>query len=234
MHLLYLDESGHPDDPNLQHVVLAGFSTFERQAYWFSRELDAIAQRFNPADPASIELHGSPMRQGRDGWSAYPVQDRLQAMEDVLRVFANSHHSNRIFAVVINKDVFSRDCPGEDVIEYAFEQMASRFDPYLMRLYRAGDTQRGIVIFDKSTYETTLQNLAINFRETGHRWGVLRNLAEVPLFLDSKASRLIQLADMTSFSIFRNFERNDARFYDLISNRFDQSGGVVHGLHTMI
>ncbi|MGN6318255.1 DUF3800 domain-containing protein [Trinickia sp.] len=33
MHLLYLDESGHPDDPNSEFFVVAGFSVFERQTH---------------------------------------------------------------------------------------------------------------------------------------------------------------------------------------------------------
>ena len=60
-----------------------------------------------------------------------------------------------------------------------------------MRLHKANDTQRGIIIFDKATYKSTIQNLATDFRTIGHEWGVVRNLSEVPLFLDSKASRLV-------------------------------------------
>lgn len=56
------------------------------------------------------------------------------------------------------------------------------------------------MIFDKSTYEETIQNLATDFRTVGHQWNVIANLAEVPLFLDSKASRLIQLADLVAYA----------------------------------
>ncbi|MFC6191281.1 DUF3800 domain-containing protein [Dyadobacter subterraneus] len=117
-----------------------------------------------------------------------------------------------------------------DPVELAFEQIASRFDHYLARLYNQNNTQRGIIIFDKSTYETTIQGLATNFRTIGHSWGVLRNLSEVPLFLDSKASRLIQLADLVAYSIFRKYEHGDTQFFSIIENRFDQVGGIKHGL----
>ena len=33
MHLFYVDESGHPADPNQEYFALAGFSVFERQGY---------------------------------------------------------------------------------------------------------------------------------------------------------------------------------------------------------
>ncbi len=86
------------------------------------------------------------------------------------------------------------------------------------------------MIFDKSTYETAIQGLARDFRTIGHTWGVLRNLAEVPLFIDSKASRLTQLADLVAYAIFRKYEFGDNSFFSMIENRFDKSGGITHGL----
>lgn len=227
MHLLYVDHSGEPTDPKQRFIVLAGLSIFERQGCWISQELDRIAGRFDPADPGSIEFHRSPMRQGRDGWDGFSVPDRMQAMLDALNVFATSNPQNRIFAAVVEPAAISP----RDAIEYAFEQVASRFDQYLMRLHRRGDTQRGILVFDEATYETSIQSLARDFRTVGHTWGVLRNLAEVPLFLDSKASRLIQLADLIAYAIFRQFERGDSQLYNVIEARFDRDGGAVHGLH---
>lgn len=226
MYLLYVDESGSTKDVKQQFFVLAGFCIFERQGFWISRELDKIAAQFNPADPTIVELHGSPMLMGRGMWRHIPKDDRKQAIEDALKVFERSHPSNRIFASVVKKTAASP----RDPVEFAFEQLSSRFDQYLMRLHKGGDTHRGIVIFDKSTYETTIQSLATDFRTIGHRWGVIRNLAEVPLFLDSKASRLIQLADLIAYAIFRHYEHTDSTLFSIISNRFDAEGGIVHGL----
>ena len=80
-------------------------------------------------------------------------------------------------------------------MEIAFEDLCSRFDRYLQRLRASGDKQRGLVILDKSAHETTLQQMAVGFRTLGTRWGVIRRLADTPLFVDSRASRVIQLAD---------------------------------------
>ena len=119
----------------------------------------------------------------------------------------------------------------KDPVEVSFEQIASRFDKYLIRLHQSGDTQRGLIIFDKSTYETTIQALATDFRTIGYTWGIIRNFSEVPLFLDSKASRLIQLADLVAYAIFRHFEKGDSSLYSIIQPRFDSVGGIIHGLH---
>ncbi len=230
MHLLYLDESGSIKDPNQKHFVLAGFSVFERQSFWISSEMDKIAARFDPANPNSVELHGNPMFGGKKFWRQFSKESRHQAIKDCLSLFASSHPSNRVFACVLNKSLVSP----HDAVEYAFEQISSRFDYYLIRLHKNKDPQRGVIIFDKSTFESTIQNLATDFRTVGHSWGVLRNLAEVPLFLDSKASRLIQLADIIAYSVFKAYEMNDTRFFDIISHRLDSEGGIKHGLFEKI
>lgn len=56
-------------------------------------------------------------------------------------------------------------------------------------------------------------------------------LSEVPLFLDSKASRLIQLADLVAYAMFRKYEHGDDDFYSIIQDRFDRVGGIQHGLY---
>ena len=226
MYLLYADESGTSQDASQQYFVLAGFCIFERQCYWLGEELEKIAARFDPADSSSVELHGSPMLSGKKKWRQYPKEERERAIQDALGLLS-SHPSNRVFASVIKKSSISP----RDPVEAAFEQLASRFDYYLRRLHKSDNPQRGLMIFDKSTYETTLQALATDFRGEGHTWDKIRNFAEVPLFLDSRASRLIQLADLIAFAIFRYYESGDDRFFSVVQPHFDAEGGIVHGLH---
>jgi len=124
--------------------------------------------------------------------------------------------------------------PFHDPIRHVFEQISTRFDHYLRRLHKASDTQRGIIIFDKSTYESTIQNLATNFRTIGHTWGILRNFSEVPLFLDSRASRLIQLADLIAYATYRKYASNDDRYFSIFASRIDQNAGTIHGLYEFL
>ncbi len=230
MHLLYVDESGSTDDPSQKYFVLAGVSVSERKTHWIEQDLHAIAARFNQSDPHSVELHGSPMRGGRGEWRTFPVKDRLDAMKDALRAGAvkcGPKHV-RVFAVVIRKAAL----PGTDPVQFAFEQLCSRFDLYLMRLHtKYQDTQRGLMLFDKSSTEPRIQTLAREFKYTGHAWGRTRNYAEVPVFLDSRASRLIQLADLVAFAIYRKYEASDSSLFDVIADCFDREGSVVHGLY---
>jgi len=229
MYLLYVDESGSAADPNQQHFVLAGVSVFERKTHWAEQRLNEIACRFSPDKPYSIELHGSPMRSGRDGCKAHALPDRINAIKDALREgVANHSNGVHLFAAVIRKSALV----GEDPVLHAFEQLASRFDLFLKRRHhKYRDSQRGIMLFDKSATEQRIQTLAREFKYEGHTWGKTANFAEVPVFLDSKASRLIQLADLVAYSIFRKYESNDDGFYNEIRDCFDSEGGVVHGLY---
>ena len=230
MHLLYLDESGHLGDPNQRYFVLAGVSVFERSGHWIEQDLNDIARRFSARDPYAVELHGSPMRSGRDGWKAHSLADRLAAIKDSLRVGVAERPRKdvRLFGVVVKKSSLS----GEDPVEYAFEQIASRFDLFLKRLHaKHRDTQRGIIILDKSSTERRIQTLSREFKYSGHTWGKTKCYAEVPLFLDSRASRLIQLADLVAFALYRFHEHGDNSFYDVIKHCFDSESAVEHGLH---
>ncbi|MBC7952204.1 MAG: DUF3800 domain-containing protein [Rhodospirillaceae bacterium] len=229
MHLLYLDDSGGANDASHRFFVLAGVCVFERQGHWMSEQLDQVAARFDEADPSSVELHASPMVTGSKFWRSQPVDKRRQAVIDALQVLSDSHASTRVFAAVIDK----RYIGDRDAVEFAFEELVVRFDHYLMRLFRGGDRQRGLIIFDKSRQEAAIQNLALNFKRIGHSRGFLRNMAEVPVFLDSKASRLVQLADLVAYAVFRRFERDDPTFFDVIARRFDVAGGTQHGLFVL-
>ncbi|NOT16545.1 MAG: DUF3800 domain-containing protein [Sulfuriferula sp.] len=189
MYLLYLDESGSVDDPNSHFFVMAGVSVFERQTHWAERSMNVIAERFDPVNPARMEFHAALMRTGRYEWQSFAAADRVQATVDVLNVLNNDHNALKVFAVVIDKRTMAAD----SIVPKAFELIAACFDDYLAHLYTSSNgknPQRGIVIFDKSTYEIGIQKLSAVFKHQGHANGQLRNFAEVPLFLDSKASRL--------------------------------------------
>jgi hypothetical protein len=225
MYLLYVDESGAASDQGQQFFILAGVSVFERQTHWIEQELNEITARFDPA----LELHGSPMRSGKGGWRKIPQADRDGAIKDALLKITKKHMQVRLFGAVVKKSKLSGV---DDPVTHCFEQITSRFDMFLQRCYtKYSDPQRGLMVFDESSTEKRIQTLAREFKYLGHTYGKTRNYSEVPVFLDSKASRLIQLADLVAYSMFRHYEHGDSQYFDIVKNAFDQEGGVVHGLY---
>ena len=143
----------------------------------------------------------------------------------MLNIVSGSYKTTRLFACAIHK----RSLRGRDPVEMAFEDLCKRFDFYLDRLRADGDAQRGMIILDKTTRETSLQKLSKEFRKVGTRWGSLKNIADTPFFVDSKASRMVQLADHIAYAVFRRYNTGDAQYLDLIAHRFDAVDGVIHG-----
>lgn len=227
MYVLYLDGSGSVKNPGERYFILAGIAVFERQIYHLIGKADEFVSSLNLGDSDEIELHGSVIANGgKRPWKGLPRKARPQVIEDGLRVLSEAHWSVRAFSVAVHKEARSP----HDPVAYAFEEICNRFNLFLVRLFRGGGQHRGLVVVDRSHYEVTLQELARDFRVRGARWGQLRNLAEVPLFVDSRASRLVQISDLLSWAVWRRYEHGDTRYFDRIANRFDKEGGVFHGL----
>jgi hypothetical protein len=133
-----------------------------------------------------------------------------------------------IFACAIHKPSY----PNQDCVLKAYEEISARFNLHLERDFQEDDGQvRGMIVIDNMSSESGLQNLATSIRRTGNRWGnQLRSIVEVPLFVDSKASRIIQLADHIAYAVFRRYQASDLNYFNCIENRLHQKDGIVHGL----
>jgi len=112
----------------------------------------------------------------------------------------------------------------------AIEDLCKRFDLFLGRLRSEGDTQRGMIVLDRTTRETSLQKLSRESRKVGTQWGLLKNIADTPFFVDSRASRLVQIADHVAYAVFRRYNSGDAQYFDIVAHRFDTVDNVIHGL----
>lgn len=229
MYILYVDDAGAVKNSGDRYFILAGIALFERQIFFLQNALNELAARITPGDPQNLEFHGNEIQSGRGRWRNLGHRDeRRSLMVEALQTGMKTVRGSWcLFGIVVEKEAVSP----EDPTEYAFEQLCNRFDRFLGRMHNDGNTQRGLLVLDKSTRETRLQTLATEFRINGHRWGNLRNLVDVPFFVDSKATRLIQYADLVAYALWRKYQRRDHVFYEIVKDRFDNEGGIVHGLH---
>src|SRR5207245_33720 len=68
------------------------------------------------------------------------------------------------------------------------------------------------------------------WRDTGTRFARLSRLVEVPLFVDSRASRLVQCADVIAHAVYRAYAAGDDALLARLLPAFDNDGGRIHGL----
>ena len=230
MHILYLDGSGGANNPHDRHFVLAGISVFERSIFHLIKKADEFVASLNLGDPTNIELHASHIYSAKSSpWRQLKAnKDRERVLCDAIRLLAQENRSVHPFAVVVEKEALKQE---EPPLSVAFEEMMNRFNLFLRGVYAENkEKQRGLVIMDKARQERDLQNLMAEFRVRGTRWGKIRNLAEVPLFTDSRSSRLLQLADLVAYAVWRHYEYADGRFLQLLLPRFRGKDGILHNL----
>ncbi|MBR8396634.1 DUF3800 domain-containing protein [Burkholderia cenocepacia] len=236
MYLSYLDESGTPGDKNTDFFVLGGVTVFERQTHWLEREMDTIANRYQQKSGSYLELHAAPMRNRKEGWDHDNITptDRIQASADVLRLLQGPQIKVNVFATVIEKSQMLRTA---DILPYCFEMLATKVDDFLAYKYQKHrDPARGIFVLDRkqALEEANMQALHHTFKHLGHGNGKLRNFAEVPMFVDSKATRLIQLADSICYWIYRRYQSLDDRGWQLIQPYLANLGNGRTGLHEVL
>jgi Protein of unknown function (DUF3800) len=227
MYLLYLDESGGAAEQDQQYYVLGGISAFERKPYFIGKDMDDLQAELFPKATDLIEFHSSAIRNGNgEPWESMSRGDRMSILNRVYDLLAKTQDNVSLFAVAMHKPSF----PADDPIQRTCEEMAGHFDAYLARLETGAEKQRGLMIFDQCNHQATLHALLAEYRTTGASWGRVRHLAEIPMFTDSRLTRMLQLADFVAYAVFRRYQSGDSKFLDKILKRFDQSGGRLHGL----
>ena len=232
MWLLYLDESGNVG----QHssFVLGGVAVFEGEIYKMTQALNAVVDSTFPNHLPSLELHVREIRTlCLDRNSPYTKDDFFAFMDNMAKVIRNAHsHGVVLFATVVHTPSL-----GDDRNPYvvAFEDICSRFNAFLVNKHKQGDTQKGLLILDSSCQKDRVRRLAAHSRAHGDRWGHYPgNLPEAPMFIDSRESRLVQLADYVAHAVFRRYEHGESRDFDRILSRFHREGGVIHGIGHVI
>lgn len=195
---------------------------FETRVYWLNEAVDKLESQFFPPG-THIEFHAQAILSHKDEpWHSLTSQARSEIFDGLCKIISDNNVV--LFGVALER------ATTKEPITRAFEELCNRFDLFLKRLHAQGNTQRGLIIFDESRYESRLQTLLSEYRSSGTRFGKLSNFADVPFFADSKSTRLLQLADLVAYSVFRRYERSDTRLIDRIAAKFDSEDNVLHGL----
>jgi hypothetical protein len=230
MYLLYVDESGGSEHENL---VLGGVAAFEGDLRGLTEGVEALLEKYFPGNGINTRLH---MRELRGlAWSSeepsFGKAEFFSLADDLCELVASEadRHKMVLFGNVIHRPSLA---PAQDAYSLAFEGVTKRFDSFLVREHKRGNTQKGIMIIERSTdfRIKQLREIFSEFRTEGTRWGRIYNLPEIPLFARKDDTRLVQLADFVAYATFRRYEYSQGRDFDRILHGFDADNGVIHGL----
>ena len=227
MYLLYLDDSGSSNNNDESHVILGGVIIPEDKLYWVNKNLNELCESLNIIK--ETEFHASVISGGRKNpWNKFERIERYNIIKNVLKSANYELNNIIILACAVEKNYF----PNDDPMLIAFEDICGRFQYYLERQYTQNKkSSNGLIILDESSYKETFQGLVKQFQTTGNKWQrKLNDIQEAPMFVDSKVSRGIQLADHVAYAIFRRYVYNDLNYYNVVEGYFDTSEGKIHGL----
>ena len=136
----------------------------------------------------------------------------------------NSWNDIRIFADAHSK----KHAAGVNHFDIAFEQVVTRFNTFLAR---TGDNLGLLVQDNNETVCTRLTQAMRTYHAQGTLWSKITRIVETPMFVDSKLTSMVQLADVCSYATRRFFDNNETQLFDLIRPRYDRNaGGLLVGL----
>ena len=250
MYLLFADESGTHGSSHT--FVVGGLAVHEHDAQNLQRSLASVVEPYAATarlSPEDLELHAAVMRNAKhpsgstkakpvSPWALVPRQDRLKCLDDAYRRIASFRPSDVnlpvvLFGVVLDKN-FHAAWSTIERERFAYEVILNKFDVMLKRVRQVGNnSNRGLVIHDRRVVaERDIQEWTREWQKAAGTVGQLRNMADVPLFADSRASRLIQAADLVSYALYRHYDpgRKNRDYVENLWDKFDTANGAMHGI----
>jgi hypothetical protein len=129
----------------------------------------------------------------------------------------------RLFAECIDKITYDPLRTNNSIQEQTLEQITTRFEYCLENYSRTKHSkQYGLLIHDNNeTVAKKHTDLMKQFHEKGTFWRNIPHIIETPLFVNSKLTSMIQIADLCSYAIRRYLEKNETELFDLVFERAD-------------
>lgn len=156
-----------------------------------------------------------------------------QALLKELANIVGAWDDSRVFFEAIKKDKYTRSrVSAGGMYEDCFQQVVTRYQAFLEnRGNFEGKNLLGLLVSDNNeSINRKLTGLMRKFHSSGTFWRGIDKVIETPLFVDSKLTSMIQVADLIAYAVRRFFDNNDAELIDAISARFDRVKGKVVGV----
>lgn len=215
MYLLYADESGDLTNPSDSVLVVGGIAVHEDAIRPLAGEVNQTIKNFVGKRGRDIELHGSPMRSGRGEWQGFSAGKRhglAHALMELICTWKHKASGSEVQTFVVAMERTFSQSP----VETAYAEMLYEFDKYLRIGRRQGDKHNGVLVADRGKYQRALEAWVevarARYRRPQQDDRRLYALAETPFFVDSKSTRLMQLADLVAHAFYRAYNGDDWRW----------------------
>ena len=155
-------------------------------------------------------------------------QERLEAVRKVADA-VGAWGFARLFAECIDKLSFDAARTGRSIEEQAFEQVVSRFEQFLQKTEQSG---YGLLVHDNNqTVARKHTEMMRRFHTSGRTlWTDVSRIIETPLFVDSRLTRLVQIADLCSYALRRYVENSEPDLFTRVFQRADRFRGAAVGV----
>lgn len=165
-----------------------------------------------------------------NGYAHLTFPQRRNVISEMANCIAGWNFAH-LFAECIDKIHFDTTRTNREIGEQAFEQVVSRFERYLTSSNAPADREFGMLVHDN--YETVARKhteMMRKFHANGTLWTNVNRTIETPLFVDSKLTRMVQIADLCSYALRRYCENQEEALFEKIFRRADRARGVVVGV----
>ena len=138
----------------------------------------------------------------------------------------------RLFAECIDKVHFYPDKGKGAISEQAFEQIVSRFETYLQKTDSGAQGRNyGLLVHDNNeTVARKHTEMMRTFHAKGTVWTNVERIIETPLFVDSRLTTMVQVADLCSYALRRYLENGERTLFDAIIARADRIRSTMVGV----
>jgi len=157
-------------------------------------------------------------------------QDALRAVADCV----SSWDYAKLFADCIDKVHYSAREQRLSIDEEAFHQVVTRFEFYLSntRDRASRDPNYALLIHDNNpTSAHKHTQLMKRFHEEGTLWRRISNIIETPLFVDSRLTSMVQLADLSAYALRRFVENQESDLFARLFKIADRNArGIAVGV----
>lgn len=215
----YLEQSRIPNFESLSKVDRIRQVAMARNAHLLALQRTGNSQRYRQA------------KKNYEKTKAYThlTFDQRKAFVEAVADEVSSWSKAKLFFEAIDKIYQDSGKTGRSIDEQAFEQVVSRFEQYLQKLsLSSGVKDYGLLVHDNNeTMARKHTDLMRSFHANGTLWHKVDHIIETPLFVDSRLTSMVQIADLSSYAIRRYIENGEESLFNKIFKIADKPGRFV-------